>query len=672
VKDFRTIFYILILFFFSGKDVLAQSEDLSPKQLIRMAHSAEEYNDYHSAIFYYNKYNERKPGEIKVLIALANNYKLARDYSNALIYYKLANESSDNKDKLVPFYYAKMLKANGKCQEAIPVFESFRKSYRGEKEDSKYLRLAKNNAIGCRELTADTSLLYKNIEQLGNDINGIHMEASPIYLDENNILFNSLKIEGENSFALNTDSLPKREFYLAKRNKNKDWVLKGKWSKSPNLENTQLANGAFNLEKTRFYFSGCKTSTTAKINCDIYVLDLKASEVKVEKLPSTINTKYTETQVAVGKDYKNREVVYFVSDRKEGKGGLDLWYTTYDEKKKIYKTPRNCGSKINTVGDEMTPFINPRNRNLFYSSDGLPGFGELDVFKAAGERSKWAEPTNLGDKVNSPNDELYYVESKKGGTGFLVSNRKGKFASNNSTCCDDIFSFMDSESKVHKISLNSINDNGDNKALDEVELMVYEIDEMSGEKFLVQSYVIKAGVKTELFLDDNKEFLVVAKKEGYFNQEKKLSTKNARSLNDFSFSIDMEKISNQSIVIDNIYYKFDKSELTEDAMLTIDTTIYPIMINNPSIVVEISSHTDGRGTEGYNKKLSQDRAESVVKYLRKKGIRKDRMKAKGYGKGFPIAANTNKDGSDNPEGRAKNRRTEFKVIGKVEVFEEED
>ena len=128
-----------------------------------------------------------------------------------------------------------------------------------------------------------------------------------------------------------------------------------------------------------------------------------------------------------------------------------------------------------------------------------------------------------------------------------------------------------------------------------------------------------------------------------------------------------KKIPNEEIIIPNIYYPFDKAYLTPEAQIAIDTSIFEILVENPSLVVEIGSHTDSKGSDKYNENLTSRRAQSVVNYLQGKGIHKKRLESKGYGETLPVAPNTNPDGSDNPTGRSKNRRTSFKVIGHIDV-----
>jgi len=115
---------------------------------------------------------------------------------------------------------------------------------------------------------------------------------------------------------------------------------------------------------------------------------------------------------------------------------LDIWYSIWNEEKNLYSSPRNLGSKINTAGDEMTPFYNASKRTLYFSSNGLPGIGGLDIFKAFGGRNRWENVENIGYPINSSFDDLYYTVSRKEEDGFLVSNRPDSLVSE--TCCDDI------------------------------------------------------------------------------------------------------------------------------------------------------------------------------------------------------------------------------------------
>lgn len=158
---------------------------------------------------------------------------------------------------------------------------------------------------------------------------------------------------------------------------------------------------------------------------------------------------------------------------------------------------------------------------------------------------------------------------------------------------------------------------------------------------------------------------------GNFNKKVKVSTKGIVKSDTISMrAVGVNVMPKLPLIVKNIYYDFDRAELKAPAKRTLDTTVFTLMKQFPSIVIEISSHTDSKGDDVYNKKLSQKRAESVVNYLISKGIASNRLRAKGYGEEQPIAPNENPDGTDNETGRERNRRTEFRIIGSLSQYSE--
>ena len=202
-------------------------------------------------------------------------------------------------------------------------------------------------------------------------------------------------------------------------------------------------------------------------------------------------------------------------------------------------------------------------------------------------------------------------------------------------------------------------------------ITVFELDDSTGESYLRKRFQSDVDGNLKFRLDPNGKYIVKTEKDGYFTTDREISTMGMMSSRKTNLDLSMEKITKKAFVLENIYYDFNASDLSDEARATLDTTIYEILVENPTIVVEIGSHTDSKGRSEYNKALSQQRAESVVKYLIKRGIRRDRLTAKGYGETQPVAPNKFDDGSDNPDGRAKNRRTEFRVIGEIELIEED-
>jgi outer membrane protein OmpA-like peptidoglycan-associated protein len=198
------------------------------------------------------------------------------------------------------------------------------------------------------------------------------------------------------------------------------------------------------------------------------------------------------------------------------------------------------------------------------------------------------------------------------------------------------------------------------------DIKLYQIDRDSSEILINEAHI----VDEKLFffpLKQNKNYKLVALKDGYFPNDATASTMGLKRSDTLFREIPLKKLElNQSIVLKDIYYDFDKSSLRPESNKTL-ASLVEILNVNPGIIVEFGAHTDSKGDDLYNEKLSQRRAESVVKYLKKEGINKERMVAKGYGESQFIAPNSHPDGSDNPEGRQLNRRTEIKVIGKTDI-----
>lgn len=665
MKDISLIFLLCYALSLNAQE---QIEKLSTGKIKKFALEAEKQGDFETTSIYLKAYLEKRPEDLVLKYKLANNYRMIGDYQSALAEYRVVKKDQKKARKfpLIDFYIAEILVINGDCKSAVPIYNQFRKDYKNQKEEKKYRRLAKAGMEGCA-LSANDSLSKHKflIEAINGQINSNHIEGAPVHLKDNQWLYNSLK--SKQTVFKSTDSIPKRYFYKME-NKEGEFADLGKWEILAEFGEGEIANGAFNKNKNRFYFSSCNANSQGKMSCDIYKMEKnRNSWSKPNPLPNTVNTKHTETQVTVGIDERGRETIYFVSDRNEGKGGLDIWYSTYLEEKNTYKKAKNCGSKVNTVGDEMTPFIHPLNNKLFFSSNGHPGYGQLDVYRSAGQRSKWQEPSNLGKWINSAADELYYTVHPNGSEGAFASNRQKD--QQNKFCCDDLYFFKE----LNKIQVRAKGFvSGEGKVLPGAQISVYQLDENGEKLFLQSSIAVDPEGNYELILEPNQIYYIQAKKEGFLVEEKVLRTKNSPKSETYQLDFNLSIISDRAFILENIYYAFDKDIVTKESEITIDTTIYEILILNPEVIVEIGSHTDNKGSDAYNQKLSQKRAESVIRYLLKKGIARERIVAKGYGEEVPIAPNQHENGSDNPEGRAKNRRTEFKVIGEIKLIDNED
>lgn len=709
--------------FFAFSQKGGKTASLYPWQIKNFAKNAIRVGDIYSAIDYLEIYTQLKPDNYNEAYNLAELYRRSRDYVKAEEWYLKAYKGNEKKNVTALYYHALMQKMNGKYDLANENFEKFKKKGKGIKDSRTFRKLTQNEMLGCNIAPSiiDSSIKVL-ITHLDTSVNKAHIDYAPISIDPETMVYSSLKADKIKYYNAN-DSLhkiPVRKFYVAKKN-GENWLNVGELDGPFNDDNFNSGNGAFSPDSMSFYFTRSEKNWQNQMISHIYVCRLVNGKwTEPEKMPEIINNpKYTSTQPTVGTEStKDQEIIYFVSDRPDGKGGLDIWFTYYDKKKNEYKAPKNAGSKINTIGDEMSPFYDMETRKMFFSSTGHPGIGGYDIFRSTGEVNRWTDPVNVGYPINSQADDIYYIVNKDRERGFFVSNRLGGVALKNPTCCDDIYGFRWTEYihiavkgfvyefvNMQKIDtmvqyIDRINDTTtvdttivDSLALDSlvkkemiveidttteeqmkmldeamVSLLMVEIEEGKEETYMIKKIRAKNAGKFLFALEQGNKYRLVAECDGYFNNQADISTENIITSDTLEQLLRLKKIPLKSIVLDNIYYEFDKADLTTDAKMTLDTTILKILTENPKLIVEISSHTDSKGDDDYNMKLSQARAESVVNYLSDGGIDKKRLIAKGYGETLPIAENTNSDGSDNPEGRQINRRTEFKVIGSSDQF----
>ena len=670
MRDIKYI-AIFILFAFVAK---SQSDSMlvkrsSQKVLKRLGKSAMEQNDPTSAITFFEAYLKNNSRDAKVMDQLGHSYLEIRDYDRAQHMFLNAYEADVEKAPTSLYYHAQMQKSNGLYDSAKINFQKFKKQYKGPEKLLK--KQATKEIVFCDSVQKIVNTEKKIIiTHLDSTINKVNTEGAPISLDENTLVFTSLRTD-KKEYVIEDDTAQsiKRKLYVAKR-ENNEWKFGGEYGSNLNEATYNSGNSCFSPDGKRIYFTRCKLNFKEEMICAIYVSEKNGDDwSEPVKLPKNINNpKFTSTMPTVTTDpAKGNDVIYFVSNNKEGRGGLDIWYTVYDKKNKVYKTPKNAGNKINTAQNEITPFFDNETRVLYYSSDGLGGLGGYDVFKAIGDGKKWMSGENVGQPINTGADDIFYTISPNREEGFFVSNRKGGNSLKNSTCCDDIYTYKHSE----YIRINLVGNVGEmidpDVAIPQATVEVYIVDKKTKEKYLVKKLESDKLGNYKTTVEAGQDYFLIIKKNDFLGTTADVTTKGITTSQDITKNVLLAKKPKEPIRIPNIQYEFDKSNILEGSKIAIDTTVFSLMEANPELIVEIMSHTDSKGSDKYNEKLSQQRAESVVAYLISKGIKPERLKAKGYGESKPVAPNENADGSDNPEGRAQNRRTDFKIIGVLDV-----
>lgn len=393
---------------------------------------------------------------------------------------------------------------------------------------------------------------------------------------------------------------------------------KGKWSKPQTIEsglNTEYDEGACCLspDGSTMYLTQCLSDASYPRFAQIVTAQRSdASWGKTTPLLITNDTLSAYAHPAVSPD---GEWLYFVSDMPGGKGGLDIWRMRLTANGPV--GVENLGEPINTPGDEMFPTFRP-NGDFYFSSDGHPGFGGLDIFIATvGEDGKY-HLSHPGYPLNSQGDDFGMTFQGQLNQGFFSSNR------GDGRGWDHIYSFYNPE------------------IVQTIRGWIYEQDGYeltAGEARIVGTdgtnlrlgvrgdgsfeYVVKPGV----------DYIILAMCDGFLNHKEEIHVDSVKESKVYDLQFPLASIS-APVLIDNIFYAFDKATLLPESKNALDSLI--LMLNeNPNITIELSAHTDYRGAEAYNKKLSQKRAESVVKYLINHGIAADRLTAVGYGEEKP-------------------------------------
>ena len=639
-------------------------------------------SDTYTAIRFYTAYVEKRKEDWKTIYHLAQLEESTRNYAKAREYYSRAHEGKPDDFVDALYHKARMTKMLGDYYNARQEFQKFLALSKTE-VDRDMRKEATAELAGC-----DTAAMLMTeplpvvVRNMGTSVNQPHIEFSPIPITPDDIIFGSLE-EKELKYYELDESRPKRKLYVAKR-KGENWERTGELDGPFNSEEMHTVGGVYSPDGNRFYFTRCKEDWKQTVYCEIWMSKLAGEKWKQPvKLEGDINKEgYSSSQPTIGVDTKTgKDIIYFVSDRPDGAGGDDIWYFTYDRTKDTHSSPRNVGRTINTTRDEMSPFFFDKEKKLFYSTQGRFGLGGFDIFMTRGELKKWISPVNVGFPINSNADDIYYVLTENGNSGFLVSNRKGGQQILHETCCDDIYEWYKTNPTDISVELTAVevenseylNGNSDDlppgsasndRLLENVGADVYLIE--NGGDVLIKSIETNQYGKISVDLEAEQQYRIELKKEGFLNNDVFINTMGVSGIYKISKVVGLTSSNAEQFVLKNIEYDFDSANLTSKAIAELDNVLIKILKENPFIKIELSSHTDSRGTTEYNNKLSQQRAESVVKYLTTNGIEKDRLIAKGYGERKPIAPNENADGSDNEEGRQKNRRTEFKIIGKIE------
>ncbi len=629
--------------------------------------AAEEADDAFKKGFYYNAIelykkaytNERSAsGKATLIFKTAEAYRVLGDAQNAAVWYEKANKAQ-YPDPVTYFWIGEMLKEQGKYAEAVVAFNKYKEKNPGDSRADASLaacQLAQTWTDNPSRYTVDPEVL----------LNTPQYDFCAAFSDKRNsdLVFASSRAA---STGTETDGIAGESFtdlFYSSRDK------LGKWSepvKLPPSIDTPGHEGAptFNSKRSVLYFTRCPREKKKSFGCDIWMskkvgndyaepvmLALRPEQGKDDTLVITIG------HPALSKD---DGTLLFSSNMPGGRGGKDLWRVALDKNGMPTGPATNLGAEVNSKKDDMFPFVR-ENGNLYFASDGHAGMGGMDIFLAekTGENT-WGHVENVKSPLNSSGDDFAIIFDGAEDKGYFTSNRPGGKGQ------DDIWRFM-MPNMVFALQ-GTAYDKLTQQPLADAKIEVVGTDGSSFNALTDQNggfaFVEKGK---DRYIKENTSYTIRASKDRYLVVNDQITTVGLNESTTFVKEYFLMPVTDKGITLPEVQYPVDKFELTQAGKDSLET-LYNTLVENPTIVIELRSHTDSRQTRSYkggNLELSQKRAQSCVNYLVTKGIDPARMVPVGRAALEPLFTDAQIKAMPTKEEKEaahqKNRRTDFKVI----------
>lgn len=648
---YRKLIYILALFLLAS---------CGAGRSLKKAEQSYARGEYFDAAKYYRKAYAGTPpkqrklrGEIAYKMAgcyrLINyNVRAKGAYMNAIRYHY--------PDSVTFFYLAESQRKNGEYKPAVSSYETY---LQYQPNDT----LALNGLFSCQQAQEWKEHPTRHIVKREPIFFSRRSDYSPMYAGEDAdiVYFTSTRNEAKGNDLNGITGMKSADIFYSKRDEKKNW------QKPEPLEsevNSEFEDGAcsFSADGKTMYLTRCRTSPEAPVYAEIYASSRTGANWGTPTKCAILNDSLSS--VAHPAMSPQGDFLYFVSDMPGGYGGLDLW--RINVVKDGFGYVDNLGPDINTAGDEMFPTFGPKGE-LYFSSNGHPGMGGLDIFRADLDSvsGRW-KVENMRFPVNSMGDDF--------GMTFEPGRQRGFFSSNRGDArgWDHIYSFELPEVN-HTLTGWVYDKEGD--ALPEA------VVTLVGDDGTYLKIDVKKNGSFIQRLNPGQRYVMLASCRGYLNGKQELITDTAQVDRNYEVEFPLASIT-RPVLIENIFYEFDRADLTPASATALDELIR-LLNDNPNVTIELAAHCDYKGNDAYNERLSQRRAESVVRYLIKGGISTDRLTAKGYGESKPKVVNKSvlksapflKEGNVlteefiktlTPEQQeicnAINRRTEFQVL----------
>ncbi|MFZ4401138.1 MAG: OmpA family protein [Bacteroidales bacterium] len=565
----------------------------------------------------YTKVKQNRAEKNRILFQIAEAYRMMNSTKNSEIAYKRAVKVNYFKQEpKVYLYLADALRINQKYDEALDAYQKYLKLVPG---DEKGVNGAESCKVAAEWINKPTRYEVTNMKRWNTRDN----EWAPCFSDRkkyNELVYTTTGagVTGKNEDAWTGMSFS--DFFVVSQDR------KGNWD-APNLldeelmVNTEVNEGeaSFSENGNSIYFTRCGVEKKKRLGCQVYTSKKKGKGWDEAEMVSLGSEDYDYVHPAISGD---ELTIYFSSNIPNGLGEFDIWVSKRDKKTKPFGNPVNLGPNVNTVGKEMFPTLR-YDTVLYFSSNSRIGMGGYDIYKTAKVKDEWTLAQNMGYPVNSYGDDMSMCFYPEGEKGFFASNRKEGRGG------DDLWSFI-LPPLLYTLT-GTIRDDNTLQLMDGVAVKMTGSDGTT-----IETKTNKKGI----YKFDDKQFLtnvtykLVIKKEKYFGEEGTESTVGLNANKDFVHNFNLKLIPVAPILLPEILYDLGKWELKEkyqDSLIDLIKTLE----KNPTIVIELRSHTDSRRIPMTNDTLSQRRSQSVVDYLILRGIPAGRLVAKGYGEKIP-------------------------------------
>lgn len=587
---------------------------------------------------------------------LATAYRLNYDYKNALKYYKIVTDNGSYPED--QYYYGMAMMHLKNYDQAMNVFE---KLFETAKNDS-LKKLVQKSLSSCY-FALDTNSNKRLIKVTKMDtlvINAGTSNFAPMYWNSSSkLLFTSARKGGVILDPEKQDSRYLCDLYYTEL-KDTGWMKPVNFGRPVN---TGLHEGSSVISSDEIMFF-TRWSDANRNESFIYMAKMKDGLFyEAYKLSETVNKSgYKAMQPYVSFDGTK---LFFSSNKPGGEGGFDLYMCNIDENG-FTGEAKNLGPVVNTVKDEVTPFYHTISNTLFFSSNGHVGIGGLDVFKSSlnTDDSIYMAPKNLGTPINSSKDDAYLILDR--------IQTKGYFASDREDCpgghCYDIYEF-ENEPITFDLS-GTVTDYDTYEPIPSALVTIKDVQNDEEPMYLITDD--KGFYSTPL--KENKQYFLKAQKKGYQASAASVTTKGLTETTHIVQDFTLSLIPSEDVVIEGIEYDLNKATLRPKSMQILDK-IYDYLILNDNFSIEINAHTDTRGSDKLNLKLSQARAQSCVDYLISKGIAKERLIPTGYGETKPLISDAKiatmvPKSEEFEAAHQKNRRTAFRVMQESTLIKE--